>query len=973
MNKQDFLDAVLPSKGHYCVVGIKDKKVRASYVESKHDIAECATALSHKKVDAYFALASYAEPGSRVTTNVQYIKSFWLDIDAGIGKPYPDRKAAVASLGQFCANVGLPTPIIVKSGKGLHVYWPLTQEITYDEWHPVACGLKVACEEHGFSPGPERTADAASILRVPDTKHYKDPQNPKDVKIAIDGDGPVDFEVFRAKLEPYTPVENVLAGAKRELDPLTKLLLGNKEAKFEKILTGGKCAQITFIHQNQEDVEEPLWRAGLSIAQVCVDRDWAIHEISKDYSGYNFAETERKASETRGPYRCESIESLRPVGCQECPHKGKVASPVVFGHFIAEAPSGEVQHTAEEVPDEAVGDVGEDGEQHSATDPRSEDKYSAIRNPEARTTHKFTNGHSYLNSRAIPSAPFPYFYGKDGGIYIRSKDDDEQDLLVYEHMLYITHRQTDPEDGDLINLKLHLPVDGERDIALTLVDYSSADAFKAALARNGVIFPNAKRTELIRSYIGAQAAQLQVLEKSEMAVRQFGWNDAETEFVIGTSRITKNGEEYALPSRSVYPHIPSFTPKGDFHEWKKVVDFYNRPGMEQHAFAIFVGLGAPLLCFTPVDGGILHLYNNASGAGKTTVTQVINSIWGHPKRLSLLRKDTQMSREQRMGVLKNLPATMDEMTNIHPEELSQFIYAATDGRGKNRMESQRNAERINLTSWCLPVITTGNASFVGKLSSVKAAPDGEMARVVELTLRADATLTKEEAIDLFDVKLMNNYGHAGRIFMQHVVQNKQRIKDDVQQMQVALAKAIRASSRERYWIALMSIAYVAAVHGQALGLHNIDIKRVFNYIRGLLEEDTMIASTRRSDSLSVLGDYLNANVHSILVINSQSRKGDMMLPPAKEPKLGLHIRYEPDTRDMYISVTHFRKWLNNIQVDIRFLEVELNAMGFNVVRKTKRLSAGTAVVTSPVETLYLPKIGEKINIGELSENGDNAD
>lgn len=984
MNNQDFLNAVLPSTGHYCVVGIRNKKVKANFLAKHEDISEVATALSSQGVDAYFAVASYAEPTRREAANVQSVKALWLDVDVGSGKPYADRKEAVAALGEFCAAIGFLMPIIVRSGKGMHVYWPFDREVSLGEWRPVARAFKAACEDLGFHAGPERTADAASILRIPGTKHFKDPNNPRDVRIALEGDGPAPFEYYKQRLADYMQAEDALSGAKRELDPLTKMLLGNKEAKFEKILSGGKCAQIMHIYRNQEDIEEPLWRAGLSVAQVCIDRDWAIHEISKDYSGYDPAETERKASGTNGPYRCESFAQINPKGCDGCPHKGAVASPVMLGHYIAEAESLPVRQSSEHVRDEAVdhqdetegapsGDAGNIEDSLSGSE-QAITAHSTFRNPAARTTHKFTNGHSYLNTRAIPAAPYPYFYGKDGGIYVRGKDDDEGEVLVYEHMLYITHRQTDPEDGDIINLKLHLPVDGERDIAMTLVDYSSADAFKATLAKHGVIFPNTKRTESLRMYVGAQAAQLQALERSENTVRQFGWNETFTEFTVGTTRITQKGEEYALPSRNIYPHIPAFVPQGDFGVWKDVIDFYDRPGMEQHAFAIFVGLGAPLLCFTPVDGGVLHLFNNASGAGKTTVTQVINSLWGHPKRLSLLRKDTPMAREQRMGLWKNLPATMDEMTNIHPDELSQFIYAATDGRGKNRMESQRNAERVNLTTWCLPVITTGNASFVSKLSAVKASPDGEMARVVELTLSADKTLSKEEAIELFDIKLMNNYGHAGRVFMQYVVKNKDKIVADVRAMQVALTKHVKAGNRERYWIALMAIGYVAAIHSKALGIHSIDVERVFRYMRGLIASDTRAAATNNADAISLLGDYLNANMHSILVINSQTRKNGMMMPAVKEPKLGLHIRYEPDTQDMYVSITHLRKWLVNLQVDIKYLETELNAMGLGVIRKSKRLSAGTAIMSSPVETFYLPKIGEKLNMEEYcSDDGGDTD
>ena len=56
------------------------------------------------------------------------------------------------------------------------------------------------------------------------------------------------------------------------------------------------CLQIRHIIRNRKSLPEPLWYAGLSIAQHCVDRDTAIHALSKDYPNYSREGTERKAN-----------------------------------------------------------------------------------------------------------------------------------------------------------------------------------------------------------------------------------------------------------------------------------------------------------------------------------------------------------------------------------------------------------------------------------------------------------------------------------------------------------------------------------------------------------------------------------------------------------------------------------------------------------------------------------------------------
>jgi len=94
--------------------------------------------LLDEQFDVYFACAKYEESGSRTNDNVKNIKSFWLDIDCGTGKPYADQSEGLEALKGFCKTVGLPKPTVVNSGRGLHVYWPLTAPIARKEWVNVA-------------------------------------------------------------------------------------------------------------------------------------------------------------------------------------------------------------------------------------------------------------------------------------------------------------------------------------------------------------------------------------------------------------------------------------------------------------------------------------------------------------------------------------------------------------------------------------------------------------------------------------------------------------------------------------------------------------------------------------------------------------------------------------------------------------------------------------------------------------------
>ena len=212
--------------------------------------------------------------------------------------------------------------------------------------------------------------------------------------------------------------------------------------------------------EHQKQVPEPLWRGGLSIAQLCVDRDTAIHEMSNQHDSYNQYDTDKKASETKGPYTCSTFDDLRPGGCKDCKHKGKFGSPIVLGKEIIEATE----------------------EDNTITTVDSNSKDVRVYN--------------------IPAYPFPFFRGKYGGIYRRgdpNKTEEEgNDKLVYENDFYVVKRMRDPEIGEVALFRLHLPHDGVREFSISTMAISSPDELRKQLAHNGVVAHKSQYESLAR-------------------------------------------------------------------------------------------------------------------------------------------------------------------------------------------------------------------------------------------------------------------------------------------------------------------------------------------------------------------------------------------------------------------------------------------------------------------------------------------
>ena len=130
----DFLSSVLPTQGMYCTVGIRNGLVKQNFHATIEDVEAVGTGLMSSGVDAYFALATFNDGSSRKAENAAFLRAFFLDLDCGTGKPYADQAAAAQALRIFVSATQLPEPTVVNSGGGLHVYWPLTEDLPVGVW-----------------------------------------------------------------------------------------------------------------------------------------------------------------------------------------------------------------------------------------------------------------------------------------------------------------------------------------------------------------------------------------------------------------------------------------------------------------------------------------------------------------------------------------------------------------------------------------------------------------------------------------------------------------------------------------------------------------------------------------------------------------------------------------------------------------------------------------------------------------------
>ena len=938
MNALEFIDSVVPIGGTYCIIGVNPtkKEPNQKFADNLEDVQKIIESIDQSTTNIYFALSSFKDNSSRKQTNVQEIKSFFLDIDISSDEnklikkeAYADKAEALSIVRKFIDDTGLPLPAVVDSGGGWHLYWILDNAISVDKWQPIADLFKQLCIKSDLHIDPRVPADSARVLRVVGTNNTKHGVSAKFLE-GVRIPQPIALTQFETPLRDACAemgISEIIRKPKIkfEMDATTAHLAGNKSAKFSiiaiKSIKNEGCAQIKDMLVNPNSVHYDLWCAGLAIANCCSDGDTAIHKLSKGHDGYSFDDTESKASEfDNGPRTCGWFQNNFPRGCEGCKFAGQIATPLKLGEYVEESTATEVVIKEAEPVD--------------------------LASLEAIVVEP-------SNRIKIPKLPFPYFRGVNGGIYKKSKGEDgeAEDELVYANDLFVMKRVKDASEGEILILNLVLPLDGLIEFAIPLKSIASQDKLRDALAHHGVAVTTRKRMENIMSYIVTANDELQRYMKLEMSRPQFGWHDHDSVFVIGRREITATGSKYSPPSAKTAGLAGYMEPTGDYDAWKSVMETLGRPGWEYHQLGALIAFGAPLMQFTAESGMMFNFVSDNSGTGKTLIQHFINSVYGNSTQLMLRKHDTLASRYDRIGVHNNLPLCMDEVTNLSAQDLSDLAYSISEGRARNRLESGANKERVNTAWWKTLVAVSSNASMVDKLTTSKAMADGELHRIFEIGIEKPEELDPDYAQGLVTT-LTNNYGHAGDLYLKTVLKDTKGAKGLQDKIRKIINKEIGVQSSERVWVAAISGMIAGGYIAKSQGILTWDMDKVFKLAIKLIREKRGEASAEKMTYVGVLGEFLSEYKGAVLQINGKSDlRSGIEQAPIYSPNVRIVARYEPDNHKLYILQSVFKEYFVKRQIPFNSaVMVSSEGMRF-VEKKNARIMKGTGIDAPPVPVL----------------------
>lgn len=950
MNINDFFRAVLPNTGYFCLFAANETQGnrRQKFFTSTDALLESAKKADAAGYDAYFALASFEEEGSRKVSNARELRAFFLDIDCGEGKPYPTAETAIEKLTEVRRRIGLPSPVIVSSGYGVHAYWPLYDSVPASAWLKTATKFKEVCESYGLQADPAITVDRARVLRVPGTHNYKR-GGQKRVEIVSVTSEKIDFEEFsklvgskaadQMELTPTERMQKEMLRTRTAFEALESPYKYSFKDIVHRSKRGNGCAQILHAIRNQATLEEPLWRAALSIASACEDGRESAHKMSYKHPNYSKAETDRKFDEIKGPYGCDKFKQLNPQVCEKCPVARSISNPVTLGRYVPERSEDEIEVEVVR-PDGVAGFTGE----------------------EERPTGVVIPGGTRIQ---VPEYPKPFFNGANNAVCLRKVDTDGEEYtsIVYRHPIYITKRVSDPEAGDLVIVRLHLPRDGVREFMVPMTALTSREEFRKHVSSHGVTSIGDELGAL-GAYMITWVNELQEKEAALNARRQFGWigPDHWRSFVLGNREFLPDGGViHNPPSTPTARYMDAFEPRGTLDDWKGVASFFGKEGLELYQFMICAALGAPLMDLTGWQGLSINLLGK-TGLGKTTIASVGLSVWGRPDELRMGSKDTINSTMNRLEVFKNLPMLIDEVTNHDAKILSDLVYAVTEGRQKNRMAGTKdNTERFRGSPWALLAFMTSNASILDRISASKSEWEAEAQRLLEFPV--ERFKFDKEVTDHLTNNLNNVGATAGPVFIKYVVQNRQSVVDLLRKVQSKIDKAAGLAPKNRYWSAAAACTMTALLLAKQMNLVDYDEHKLFNWITQMLKEHKSIADAGAMTPEQILARYLAESQGSTLRIESGKRRNrsktervnaeDVIIDPEKTPYNELNVRYETDNNIVFLDVRPLKRWCSKEQVAyaafVKGLEASCGAkLG------QKRMAGGTSQRLPPIWALKVP-------------------
>lgn len=956
MTTLEFLQLVLPAHGiHYLALFKEGYEFPAHKVYT--DLETMAVAIENmaksRSLSIYHACGSYQkavielDDGGkikrkyRIAENADRARALWVDVDCGQekyakGEGYLTKRDAAKAVFGFAATIGWPKPMLVDSGNGIHVYWPLTKDIKATAWGSLARGLKATMRHCGVVADPTRTADFSSILRPVGSFNRKGGEA-KPVQVKHPGT-PTDPAELAASLQQFMKANAVkeikesTASIPKVNDDLVAHLPQYPDLPVSADQMADQCQQVRLMRDTQGDVSYEHMRGVVGLLTFCENgRHYAERWTARrEETGHTQLDWQaRFDSWNSGPTLCTFFQECSPTGCEGCPSKDKIKTPLVLGRQIPENTD-----TVEEVI-------------------TAEGQSVEVEVPALLRGYTWSNG---VMARLLPD--------RDGVLQPHP----------FSTVLFYPTSRIRTEDGTYrIGMRMHLHDKRVRDFEMSAEAMASQTDMLRSLAKYELMQSNHKDAgSHMAAYLRDQLEDLKRKVEEINTLTSFGWRDDMSGFLIGDRLYHKDGTVrkvlvggHAAKYKAALPE-----PRGSIERYASALNFmYNREGAEHWQYAVCSGWGSVLTPFGEdlYRGLLMALSGGDSGKGKTTVCYASLYAFGKADDMALKTDKgyTDNALWSTMGAFNNITILLDELTSMDPAKFSEAAYGVSRGEEKVRMTSKGGVVTFAHTStWGMSPYVTGNKDFHGLLATNQANSQAEAVRLIQITVDRYPVVTLDddpqreaELVQSAVDTMKANAGVAGDALIRYVVTHQRQIADQVRETMNQLTQVLPAT-KYRFYRNHAACTLTAAKIAKELGIIDFDLDRLFEFSVQLLTDlAEAVAETNTVSTEDAFNRMMSSLASRILVTQElRSRANGKNGPETPRNRVvgevaGRMVLGSTNCKDnaghLFISQKEARDWCLANRVDYNAMIAQLEEKRALVKKQEKLvLTRGTDIAFS---------------------------
>ena len=644
--------------------------------------------------------------------------------------------------------------------------------------------------QNGYIGDLQRVADAASILRPPETVNVKGNTRTPVTVLGAKADIP-----NASMLDALTPF--LSATATTVVDANSALAGGAPHALFASIATSApnmnaaakvpgldkkqdfkfiatQCAQVrTSLANNGAGDAYPLWHNNhLLLTRFCNDSDHWAHEISKGHIKYNkaavdvaLAATDKKINDTDlGPPRCSAYDSARPGICGKCPFNGKVVSPWNLGSIGGDMP---------------------DGYRHN-TNTGNLEKHTRVKDPEDPKEYIWV-----WKPIMAGDAWRPIVDGLDDGGYAIN--------FLYEfagkqHAVRVEEKKFPVEKGGIIPL----------------------------LTGQSMCFEDEQAVEVRRFIVAWIKMVRQNRQVRDERIHGFGYSTNPAGDLTGVALAGKlyrpDGSIEVAPGADPQ-NVAYYTPRGQEAKWRATFDAVCAGRPDQQSM-VAASLASPLMRFTGQPGVVFSAWGE-SGAGKSSALKVGAAVFAHPLSLKSGSGPTINSFVQQMCDTAIYMLGWDEFQlGKSVTDMVALIMDMAQGVSKGRLDAQM-MQRV-VRQWQLMIVISANKPIMDHIGGSNSSTDATALRAFEMEILKPAMAAPSDVALMVD-DLKDNYGHVGVKYIAHIAKSLPTLRDELKKRMVQIQTKVNADANERLYVACVATILVAADHANKLGICKFDI------------------------------------------------------------------------------------------------------------------------------------------------------